>query len=388
MASSAPHVVLRDAFRRHERKLAALWLAATLLLILVVVVKPVRMRVLARIQVAVDWWDGRWERELENGQRLVDAGRFAEAAPFLARLDAVFPARHSRYGRDKEREVLLALLARSYEALGHKTIAMHTWTRLAQFDSLNYRNHVAYAHAAERLRGGWAEAPEARDGYAHALRLLPTHLPSLRGYLKFYLDRGEFLTVRAAYKSYLEAFLVERFEVKAGDLSVTVPVSVDGNAHVVELALARPAGWTGELVIDSPTYPLFVEKVTVIPAAVVGAPADRQPRTVDLSGVSGAHMQRAASGYWMPTDSLSALRIPVTADAMGIARVHLVVRAAKLMDAKLWDTIVQSYRNLLDAPGLADARARTAPYTTAAQADSAFDRSGWSLGGRYIPARP
>jgi len=377
---------LRDAFRRHERQLAAIWLAFTLLLIFVAVVKPVRMRVLARVQVAVDWWSGRWERQLAEGQKLVDAGRYAQAAPFLLKLDAEFPAPHARYGRDKESEVLLTLLARTYEALGHKTLAMNTWKRLVQFDSLNYRNHVAYAHAAERLLGGWAEAPEARDGYAHALRLLPSHLPSLRGYLKFYLDRGEFLVVRSTYQTYLDAFLVERFDFKAGDVSMSVRVSVDGRAQIVDVALSRPAGWHGELVIETPTYPMSIEEVTVVPGELVGTPAERQPRPIDLAGLTAPHMKKSTNA-WVPTDSLAALHIPIQADTLGIARVRIRLRAFKLMDDKLWGTIVQSYRNLLDTPGLADATARTAPYVAATTADSAFDRIGWSQGGRYIPGQ-
>jgi hypothetical protein len=376
--------MLRETFRRHERRLAALWLAFTVLAVLVVAVKPVRMRVLARVQVAVDWWDGRWERRLAEGQRLVAAGRFAEAEPFLAELDASFPARHSRYGRDKEREVLLALLARTYEALGHKTRAMNTWMRLTRFDSLNYRNHMAYAQAAERLLGGWAEAPESRDGYAHALRLLPSHLPSLRGYMKYYLDRGEFILVRDAYNTYLDSFLVEQFTVTAGDSSVSVPVSVDGNAHVVELALARPAGWRGELVIASPSYPLAIEEVSLEPSIAVGVAAARSWRPIDVTAVSASHMTRSGAG-WVPGDSTAAVRIPLQADAGGIARIRLTMRAFKLMDAKLWITIQQSYKNLLDANGLANARARTAWFANAAQTDSAFNRIEWSRGGQYVP---
>ncbi|MEO8620003.1 MAG: hypothetical protein ABI625_02985 [bacterium] len=387
MAASGPMTTLRDAFRRHERRLAALWLAFTLLLILVVAVKPVRMRVLARVQVAVDWWDRRWERRLAEGQKLVDAGRFANAEPFLVSLDASFPAPHSRYGRDKEREVLLSLLARSYEALGHKTLAMKTWLKLTQFDSLNYRNHVAYAHAAERLRGGWAEAPEARDGYGHALRLLPSHLPSLRGYLKFYLDRGEFTTVRDAFNGYLDSFLVERFTVTAGDTSLTIPVSVDGSSHVVEFALPRPAGWRGELVISSPTYPLAIDSASLVPAVVVGAAVPRSARPIDLAAVRASHMMQSGAG-WVPTDSMGALHLPVQADAGGVARVRLSMRAFKLMDAKLWGSVQQSYKNLLDTQGLANATARTASYANAAKADSAFNLIGWSQGGQYDPKEP
>ena len=349
-----------------------------------VVVKPVRMRVLARVQVAVDWWDGRWERSLADGQALVDAGRFAEAAPMLSRLDADFPARHSRYGRDKEREVVLALLARSYEALGHKTLAMATWLRLTHFDSLNYRNHVAYAHAAERLRGGWAEAPEARDGYAHALRILPHHLPSLRGYMKYYLDRGEFPVVREAYRTYLDAFLVEDLTITAGDTAVTIPVTVDGNPHVVEFVLARPAGWRGDLVLSAGSYPLAIEAASVRAPVAVGVAAARDSGALDLTGLRAPHMTQAGAG-WVPVDSTGTLRIPVTADARGIARVQLRLRAFKLVDAKLWASVMQSYHNLLDAPGLADATARTAPFASAAASDSAFNRIPWTRGGVYVP---
>src|SRR5689334_21105967 len=106
-----------DFFRRNERRIAAGWLAATLVVVAAVVIAPVRIRLLCAMCVAADRWEGRWERQLAEGVRLVTGKRYSAAAAPLSHLDAEYPARNVRYGRDKEREYLLRLLATSYEAL-------------------------------------------------------------------------------------------------------------------------------------------------------------------------------------------------------------------------------------------------------------------------------
>src|SRR5439155_19882468 len=210
-----------------------------------------RRALLHTLQAAVLQWDERWTRRLAEGERLLHSGPPARAEAYLAALDRSFPARSVRHARDKQRERLLLLVGRSEEALGKRGRALATYARLVQFDSLNYLNHYERGRAIERLSGHWAVEPAARDAFAAALRIMPSHLPSLRGSLGFYLDRSEFHPVVEAYQRYLDAFLMQHIQVSLGDTTVMVPVEVDGLAHLVVLELPRPAGWAGDLVIDT-----------------------------------------------------------------------------------------------------------------------------------------
>jgi tetratricopeptide (TPR) repeat protein len=383
MESPATTSPLIGAFRRHERQLAMAWLAFTALLVVVMLIAPLRVRVLDRLQGVADLWDARWDRRLADGERLVAEHRYAEAVPYLVKLDAEFPAPHTRYGRDKQREYLLRLLAQSYEALGKSGRTMETWTRLVRFDSMHYRNHFGYAQAAERLLSGWALAPEARDGYARALQLLPSHPASLRGYLDYYMDRGEFPPVTAAYKTFLDSFLLDEVTLTAGDSSVSFPVLVDGRPHDIDVALTIPAGWSGPLTVSSGAYPMAIERVAVVPALAVGRATARVARDIDLALVDTTRVKRSGAG-WVPRDSVAVLRLPVQADSAGIARVELRMRVFKLMDAGFTKLVRKAYRDQLDSAGLADAMSRTAPYASAAATDSAFARIGWTKGGLYV----
>ena len=382
MRSPATSSPLLDAFRRHERQLATAWLAFTALVVLAMLVAPVRVRLLDGLQSAADRWEARWDRRLEEGERLVAEKRYTVAVPFLVRLDAEFPAPHTRYGRDKQREEVLRLLAQSYEAEGKSGRAMETWKRLVRFDSLHYRNHFGYAQAAERLLSGWALAPEARDGYAKALTLLPSHPASLRGYVRYYMDRGDFPPVTAAYRTFLDSFLLDQVTIAIGDSAVTVPVPVDGRAHDMDIALPAPAGWKGDVVISGHSYPIAVERVGLVSPAVVGRAESRTTREADLAMVDTSRMQRSGAG-WVPRDSMAVVRVPVSADA-GLARVEVRLRVFKLVDSKLVRSLSKAYRDQLDSAGLADALSRTAPYASAAAVDSAFARLGWTTGGKYV----
>ena len=115
---------LGRAFRRHERTLVVVSLACLVLLgglvSVGVKVNRVRTAVLDRVEKVVTYWDDRWTRRVEQGERLVRSGRYAEAAAYLTTLDRDFPARHVKHKRDIERERVLRGLARSYAEMGRK----------------------------------------------------------------------------------------------------------------------------------------------------------------------------------------------------------------------------------------------------------------------------
>ncbi len=384
MASPATTVSWLDVLRRHERRLSVAWLVGVALLFASFVPTRTRLFWLNGLQAVADRYDQRWEQRLDVGARLVEAKRYEEAVTYLSRLDAEYPARTSRQGRDKEREYLLRLLAQSYEATARKGKAMATWERLVQFDSLNYRNHVYYAQAAERQLSGWAVAIEARDGYVRALDLFPSHLPSLRGVISYYADRGEWREVTATYRTFLDAFLLVHLTLRVGDQIVDVPVLADGRPHALDVALpaALPAGWSGDVMLGSSIYPVAIEQATLVGPLMVGRADVRDSVPLSMTATRSDFMTRSGSG-WVPADSSAALRLPVAASS-GVARVRLTVRVFKQLDASLWKVVQKSYRNLLDADGLADAVARTAPFASPDDARRAFERWPEWASGQYV----
>lgn len=383
MSTSVVPSSWRDSFRRHERALAAAWLVLSFGLMVLVVLRPTRVALLTRIQQVADYWDGRWERRLEAGERLVAAKRYNDAVLYLERLDADYPAPHFRYGRDKEREHLLRLLAASYEGLGKNARTMEAWTRLTLFDSLNHANHFGYAQAAERLLSGWALAEEAKDGFARVLTLVPSHLPALRGYIDYYMDRGEFPPVVAAYRTYMDSFLIGHVSITAGDSTIRVPVQVDGRPHDVEVALPIAGGWTGDLLIGNDVYPMAVESAGLVPAARVGVASARALRVLDPSTLAATGMVRQGLA-WVPTQADARLRLPVSTETADVSRVLLRLRMFKLIDGPLLGLVRKSHRNTLDNAGLAETEARSAAFPTIASADSAFARIEWLRGGQYV----
>jgi hypothetical protein len=371
----------RGIFRRYERPLAAGWLGLLLLGAAALAITPIRVGFLRVLQASVDRWDERWTRRLAAGEALVAKGAYAEAAPYLERLDRAFPATDVRHARDKQRERLLLLLGRSYEAIGKKGRAMATYDRLVAFDPLNYHNHFERARAAERLLSGWALAPEARDGYAEVLKLFPSHLPSVRGYVDYYMDRGEFIPVVQAYRDYLDAFLVQRVRVRLGRDSVVALLQVDGLSHEVELPLAAPSGEADILAIQSGGFAMRVEQITLLPATVVGSmragrEVDVPPRAASLSS-----FEMTEQGALRPTGDSSLAAYSLPALPTGIAGVRLRVRLYKPVDDELWQSVVKSFRNLLDEGGLAVATDRTLPLGSAEFADNVMAHQGWALEG-------
>ncbi|MCC6927919.1 MAG: hypothetical protein IT359_02900 [Gemmatimonadaceae bacterium] len=363
------------AFRRHERRLAALWLAGTALLCLITLVRPARQAVLTLLGRAVDRYEWRWNERLGDGVALYQRGDFAGAAAYLERLDGIYPARSNRFARDREREYLLRILALSHEKAGKSGAAMRTWERLVAFDSLNFQNHVGYAQAAQRLLSGWAMAEEAKDGYAAALRKFPAHLPSVRGYMSYYMDRGEFEPVVTAWEAYLGSYFPQRVTVALGDSSVTVLVPTDGEAHDVEFAFTQPAP-AGELHVRTGGFAVALDSAAVVTALRAGDAAGRARVPLDLSTLRAADMARDTIA-WLPKDTTSALVVPVPGVGAPIARVQLRLRLFKPADQGTWAMVRKSYRNLLRWDALAHARLLTATFVDAADADRLYAQVRW-----------
>jgi tetratricopeptide (TPR) repeat protein len=370
-------------FRRHERRLALAWLTGTAMLLLAFLLPPSRDRLLTLVQRGADRWEARWTDRLHTGQRLVAERRWAAANAYLTRLDREFPARNVRHGRDKQREEVLRLLAQAQEAEGRSSRTIQTWERLVAFDSLNYANHFGLAQAAERLLSGWAPAVEARDGYAAALRIFPSHLPSVRGYIEYYAARGEFQPVVDAWRDYLDAWLVQPVRITVGDTTIAVRVPVDGLPHDVDLAFPHPGTGLAELRLVTDGFAINLERVELEPAARVGVADLIVARPIDLTPLvaAGAHRVGAA---WLPDSSNAALVLSLPAGTPPLARLRLRLTLFKPVDQALWARVRTSYRNLLDQPGLARAEARTVPFPDAASADNVIERLPWATEGLTV----
>ena len=371
----------RAVFRRHERLLAAGWLGVLILGAGALALTPVRIHALGGLRAAVDSWDERWTRRLVRGEAMVTRGDHAGAAAYLERLDAAFPARDVRHARDKQRERLLLLLGRSYEALDRKGRAMATYDRLVAFDPLNYHNHFERARAAERLLSGWALAPEARDGYAAVLQLFPSHLPSVRGYVDYYMDRGEFLPVVQAYRDYLDAFLIQRVVIRLGEDSAVALLQVDGLPHDVELPLTAFPGSPGALSIRSGGFAVRVERVTLLPVTVVGVVSPAEPFELPLQPSALQKMEPVEGGALRPTGDTTLVEYSIPSSRSGVAGVRLRIRVYKPVDEDLWQAAGKSYRNLLDQPGLASAAERTVALPSAEAADAVIGQQDWAREG-------
>ena len=372
---------LLERARCHERALALVWVVAIGFVGLSVAVGPVRARMLDRVQTIVEWWEGRWADRLEEGERLVAEERWADAATYLERLDRIHPARNVKHARDMQRERLLRLLARSYEGLDRRARTIETYRRLVAFDPKHYRNHFDLAQASERLLSRATMAPEARDAYAATLELFPAHLPSVRGYLRYYLDRGEFITVVEGYEDYLNAYLIQYVRVSLGDTSVDLPVLVDGRPRDYEIPIAAAVSASDVLTVATGGFALAVERVEVLPAVRVGVVNRGDAAPVDLSGARLHQVELVESGTYRPLGAGSTVQLPLPSEQDSIGRVRVRIALFKPVDRELWAFVSRSYGNLLDDAGRLTAARRTLVLESAAAADLVMERLVWAQEG-------
>ncbi len=357
---------LRRALRERERQLIAVYLAGIGLLCLALAVGPVRERVLYRAKLLTAYWDDRWTRRLEQGEKLVAQKRYAEAANYLAALDREFPARDVRHARDKERTRLLMALGQCYTELKKRKLATETYQRLVAFDPKNWENNYAYAQAASKLRPNWAMPKDARDQYLAVLKINPNHLPSVGGYITYLGEKGDFTELNAAFESYLDALLLQRVTIKVSNIGADFVLPVDGRFHDVEVPLPQLGTWSGELSLSTHGYSIEIQRVALGAPQVVGRPGSTR-REVWSGGTPwqvDSLTPRSATLYQSHIKSPGGtLHLPLESRPEPISTVYLHLRLIKPVDFQTWDAlgapmVKRSFQNRLNYGGLDSVKAR------------------------------
>lgn len=330
---------VRMFYYRHERRFLTAWVALLALGFALLVLPPLRDRVFWRVERLLRDREAAWVHAVDTGERLLAEGRLDEAEAFLLDLDRRFPARTARGRRDTDRERLLHALARTYEAQGRPNRALLAYQALQAYDPRNYRNSHALGAAWERLEGTWTIPVEARDAFVQVLEIHPTHLPSLRGALRYDFDRGAFAEVITRWESSLDAQQYLPIPVRVGGTETWRVVPVDGAWHEV--------GLTGRLP-DSTSFRL----------ATAGFPLEVREVRVDLplrAGVPGSVTTRAstaAPAVAEPGVPGTELEVALPAGASEGVRLRFQVRVRRPVDQETWTMVETSYRNRLDPEGV------------------------------------
>ncbi len=349
---------LSHIYRRYERMLVSVYIIGIILFIAGFFGMLLLPGVMNKNNIptrALAYWDNRWYRRVEYGERLVSSGQFSEAISYLSTLDRNFPFKHVKYKRDIERERLLHALGHSYAEMGKKRKSLITYRRLVEFDPRNFKNHYLLAMTCVRFK----EFEEANEQFNQVLTIHPTHLPSLKEYVSIHFNRGDFKSVITAFEQYLNAFQLKNLKLMLGDLTVMIGVPVDGEFHDLEVTARQRQGWSGEMAIYTGGFSVEIEHVMLKAPLVIG----RTGSTTSLVWPGKTLWQFeglepiSISTYRTLGDN-SVLRINLQEQPQGIDRVHIRIRLFKKSDVKLWDMVEKSYKNLLDKDGLMFAQRR------------------------------
>ncbi len=342
-------------YYRNERRIIAAWVAVLALGLITLVFPPVRDRVFWRVERLLRDREVTWVGDVDRGERLLADGRIEEAEAYLLDLDRRFPARTARGRRDQERERLLRALARTYEAQGRSNRALLTYQALQAYDPRNYRNSYDLGAAWERLEGTWTIPVEARDAFAQVLVIHPTHLPSLRGVLRYDFDRGAFDDVITRWESFLAAQQYLSVPVRVDSLQTVTVVPVDGAWH--DVALTGRFLDSSSVHLGTAGFPLEVREVRI----------DR-PLRAGVVGPAATRMAAAPVGA-EPGPHGTELEVALPAGASEAVRLRFQVKVRRPVDQETWTMVETSYRNRLDPDGVRRAASRVVVVPDQAVAD-------------------
>ena len=351
---------------RRERGLTLAWLAASGLVLGILVVWGIA---LGGAERTVEALDARWQSRLSEAERLFEAGSFEAAAARLERIDRDHPAVFVKHRLDRQRERVLELLARSHLALDRKGRATAAAARAARFDPLNWRNHFLVAEVAAHFGEGAA----ADEAWAKVLQLYPSHLPSVTGRITAAFEGGRYGEVPPLFEAYLDAWRVAELTITVDGRSGTLTPLVDGRPHRVGAVLGTaPRGSTGPVATglgpgepgtgdpeaEDPDRRGEGARVSLDPA---GYAVRLGPATLAWPAATGTAPLELDPGAWTggwTGEGLASPLVARAAGARGATRVTVEVTVFKALPAELWALVETSYRNVLDHEGLAAARER------------------------------
>jgi len=326
-------------FARHERALVAAWLGLCAAALALMALAGVASQ---RVERWIEAEQTAWVEQLDIAANELDAGAPDRAQARLENVLAKNGVNTIKHRLDREHERALELLARAHQAQGRKGRTLETLERLTEFDPRNWRNHFLHAEALREFGDG----DDAALVYERVLALHPTHWPSFAARVELDYAAGRYAPLPTLYERYLDAWLLARVRIEAGECEAWCDVQADGRPHAVLAELELPAGWRGELRVETRGLSARLDALTLQPALRVGAP--QRPADVRLPACEQ-----------IAVDVSSALVVRNVECPDGVQRVRLELTLFKRLEPGLWAKVEKACANTLEFERLGRFRARS-----------------------------
>lgn len=329
---------------RHERALIVAWLGACAVL---VVLMGVWGLALNGAEKAVDAWDERWVKELDDAQALLEAGNSAAAVVLLERLDKDCPATFVKHRQDRERERLLALLGTALKKEGKKGKTIDAFQRAVEFDPKNFANHFRLAEAARAL----GKSDIAKAEYEAVLTMHPTHQPSCAALADMAFAAGNYAPVVEVFERYINAWQLETVHLTLGSTRLALDLTVDGLPHDLEVPASLAEGWKGVVRLDTHGYSARLEQVELSPPLRAGEAGRRKALVLTpgeewlaLGGTFDEKYELSA------TERGAAIVSPEVTVPQGASLVRVRLTLFRSISPAFWAEAEKAYFNRLKVP--------------------------------------
>lgn len=326
-------------FARHERALALAWLALCATALALMALAGVASE---RIERWIEAEQASWVAQLDVAQAELDSGAAPRAQARLEHVLATNGVNTIKHRLDRDHERALELLARAHQAQGRKGRTLATLEQLNEFDPRNWRNHFLHAEA---LRG-FGESDAAALAYERVLALHPTHWPSFSARVDLEYAGGRYGPIPALYERYLDAWLLARVRLEAGEQQAWFEVQADGRPHEALVELELPADWRGDLRVETRGFSARIDALTLEPALRVGVPGRAASMTLPAA-------------EQIAVDISSALVYRAVACPNGVQRVRITLTLFKRLEPGLWSKVEKACANTLELERLARFRERS-----------------------------
>lgn len=324
---------------RHERALALAWLALCAAALAFMALAGVASE---RIERWIEDGQAAWVAQLEVAENELNSGAAERAQARLEQVLATNGVNTIKHRLDREHERALELLARAHQAQGRKGRTLATLEQLTEFDPRNWRNHFLHAEA---LRG-FGDGDAATLAYERVLALHPTHWPSFAARVDLEYAGGRYGPIPALYERYLDAWLLVRLRLEAGEHQAWFDVQADGRTHEALVEFELPADWRGDLRLETRGFSARIDALTLEPALRVGVPG--RPASVTLP-----------TSEQIAVDVSSALVYRAVHRPDGVQRVRVALTLFKRLEPGLWAKVEKACANTLDFERLASFRERS-----------------------------